>query len=120
MDGRWVFERIKLSGHHGDHAKYSIFYFSASKLRPALVIASSGHGDWVCVQITSNPYSDPSAIEVSEADLQIGSLNRISYVRPGKLFTANQSLFRRSIGEISESKLQEVRAAIIVLLQGQK
>ena len=68
---------------------------SASKLRPALVIASSGHGDWVCVQITSNPYSDLSAIEVGDADFQEGSLNRISYVRPGKLFTANQSLFRR-------------------------
>ncbi len=57
---------------------------SASKLRPALVLACSGRGDWVCVQITSNPYSDTSAIEVSDVDLQSGSLKRVSYVRPGK------------------------------------
>ncbi len=78
---------------------------SASKLRPALVIASSGRGDWVCIQITSNPYSDPLAIEINDSDFQIGSLNRLSYIRPGKLFTANQSLFRRSVGKITERKL---------------
>jgi hypothetical protein len=29
---------------------------SATKLRPALVVASSSQGDWICAQITSNPY----------------------------------------------------------------
>ena len=34
---------------------------TASKLRPALVLANSGKGDWVLCQITSNPYaSSPS------------------------------------------------------------
>ena len=93
---------------------------SASKLRPALVIASSGRGDWVCVQITSNPYSDLSAVEVSDGDFQEGSLNRISYVRPGKLFTANQTLFRRSVGRLTDSKLHLVRMAIIAVVQGHK
>ena len=90
---------------------------STSKLRPALVIASSGRGDWVCIQITSNPYSDHLAIEVNDSDFQIGSLNRLSYIRPGKLFTANQSLFRRSVGKITERKLHEVRETIIALLK---
>jgi mRNA interferase MazF len=90
---------------------------SASKLRPALVLASSGRGDWVCVQITSNPYSDTSAIEVSDVDFQFGSLRKLSYIRPGKLFTANQSLFRRIAGKINESKLDEVRTTIIRLFQ---
>jgi len=90
---------------------------SASKLRPAVVVASSGRGDWVCAQITSNPYSDSLAVELSNVDFQIGSLNRLSYVRPGKLFTANHSLFSRSVGEITESKLHQVREAIIALLQ---
>ena len=93
---------------------------SASKLRPALVIADSGRGDWVCVQITSNPYSDLSAIELTDADFKDGSLSRVSYARPGKLFTANQSLFRRSIGRITENKLHQVHAAVIALLQSQK
>jgi len=88
-----------------------------SKLRPALLAASSGRDDWVCAQITSNPYSDPSAIEISETDFQTGSLNRISYIRPGKLFTANRVLFRRIAGKITELKLNEARGAMIALLQ---
>ena len=90
---------------------------SASKLRPALVIASSGRGDWVCVQITSNPYSDLLAVEINDVDFQQGSLSRVSYVRPGKLFTANQSLFRRCVGKLTESKLQHVRMAVIAMVQ---
>ena len=89
---------------------------SASKLRPALLVAESGRGDWVCVQITSQPYADLRAVTLSDADFPAGSLNRISFVRPGKLFTANQSLFRRSVGNIRQAKLKQVRQAIITLL----
>ena len=91
---------------------------SASKVRPALIVASSGRGDWVCVQITSNPYSDSSAIELRDGDFKSGSLKRVSYVRPGKLFTAHQSLFQRSVGKIKKTKLHEVHASIIALLHG--
>nr|VFJ46124.1 MAG: mRNA interferase MazF [Candidatus Kentron sp. DK] len=90
---------------------------STSKLRPALLVASSGRDDWVCAQITSNPYSDPSTIEICEADFEIGSLNRISYIRPGKLFTAHHVLFRRIVGKLTKPKLNEARTAIITLLQ---
>ena len=34
---------------------------SQSKLRPAVVLADAGRGDWVLCQVTSNPYGDPSA-----------------------------------------------------------
>jgi len=63
---------------------------SASKLRPALVLADSGKEDWICLQITSKSWADPSAIAIHDDDFQTGSLKRISYARPGKLFTANQ------------------------------
>jgi len=38
---------------------------SQSKLRPAAVLAEAGRGDWVLCQITSKPYGDARAIEVS-------------------------------------------------------
>ena len=91
---------------------------SATKLRPALIVASSGRDDWVCVQITSNPYADSRAIKLDNTDFKTGSLHRSSYIRPGKLFTANQSLFRRCVGKIKKNKLDEVRTTIISLLQG--
>ena len=40
---------------------------SRSKFRPALLLASVGHGDWVACQITSNPYGDLRAIALSDA-----------------------------------------------------
>ncbi len=88
---------------------------SASKLRPAIILADAGRGDWICAQITSNPYSDPSAVSLTEADFSTGSLARTSYVRPGKLFTANESLFHSAAATLHEAALQRVLTAVIAL-----
>ena len=90
---------------------------SSAKLRPALVIAYSGNNDWVCAQITSNPYSDLRAIKLDSVDFETGSLNKVSFLRPGKLFTANNSLFRRCVGKITDQKLDQVLGAVIALLR---
>ena len=57
-----------------------------SKLRPALLLADAGRGDWIAGQITSNPYADPRAVVLQDAAFEQGGLQRVSYVRPGKLF----------------------------------
>jgi mRNA interferase MazF len=62
---------------------------SQAKLRPAVALANSGRGDWILCQITSNPYADARAIEITDASFDSGSLFVTSYARPGKLFTAN-------------------------------
>ncbi|EIC20438.1 PemK-like protein [Thiorhodovibrio frisius] len=89
---------------------------SETKLRPALLIAETGRGDWICCQITSQPYADPQAVEIDDNHFAKGSLRRISYVRPGKLFTANRSLFRRSLGLISANALESIRKALIAII----
>jgi mRNA interferase MazF len=38
---------------------------SQSKLRPAIVLADAKRGDWILCQITSNPYADPGAIQIT-------------------------------------------------------
>lgn len=88
---------------------------SAAKLRPAVILADAGRDDWICAQITSNPYADPAAIKLTEADFSAGSLARISYARPGKLFTANGSLFHRSVATLGEAPLSRVLTAVITL-----
>lgn len=65
---------------------------SASKLRPAFVLSGGKRDDWLLCQITSNLYADSDAIEITDADIDGGSLQKISYARPGKLFTASASL----------------------------
>ncbi|WP_257281345.1 type II toxin-antitoxin system PemK/MazF family toxin [Endozoicomonas sp. ISHI1] len=64
---------------------------TSTKRRPALVLASVGKGDVILCQITSKPYSDPTAVVIAANDFNQGTLNRESYARPGKLFTAHQS-----------------------------
>lgn len=90
---------------------------SASKLRPALVLGDAGRGDWVLCQITSNPYADASAIKLEDSDFDEGSLQRTSYIRPNKLFTANEALFQRIVGVVDVDAHQRTVAALIALLQ---
>ena len=66
---------------------------SAQKVRPALILADAGRGDWLLCQITSNPYADPAAVELNHDAFASGSLQRVSYASPNKLFTAHESLF---------------------------
>ena len=59
--------------------RFSFSDLSSSKLRPAVVFAFTGRDDWILCQVTSNPYSDPTAIQINESDFESGSLQRVSY-----------------------------------------
>ncbi len=56
---------------------------SQTKLRPAVVLADAGRGDWILCQITSKPYGDPQAVPLVQASFASGSLRSDSYARPG-------------------------------------
>jgi mRNA interferase MazF len=90
---------------------------SQSKLRPAVVLADAGKGDWILCQITSNAYSDPHAIELGNNNFTAGSLRTISYARPAKLFTANRSLLVAQVGALTKDALKLIIEAVIDLLR---
>lgn len=90
---------------------------TASKLRPALVLADAGKGDWVLCQITSNPYADPSAVALNDTDFVKGGLNRVSYARASKIFTAHESLFQRAVGQLQPKRYGQVVQTTVNLLQ---
>jgi mRNA interferase MazF len=90
---------------------------SAKKLRPALILAEAGKGDWVLCQITSNPYADSRAVALNETDFAEGSLQRLSYARPSKLFTANESLFQRAAGSLQQACHGQVVDAVLQMLR---
>ena len=90
---------------------------TASKLRPAIVLAEAGRGDWVLCQVTSKSYGDPRSIQLDPADVVHGSLRLTSYVRPGKLFTANSSLVAGLVGELTTGKFATVRDAVVRMIQ---
>jgi mRNA interferase MazF len=75
---------------------------SRSKPRPAVVPTEAGRGDLILCQITSNPYSDAVAIRFSDESFRQGGLQRVSYARPGKLFTANYEFMTREVGVLKD------------------
>ena len=92
---------------------------SASKRRPAVVLAEVERGDYVLVQVTSKPYGDDRAVELVEGSFARGGLDRTSYVRPGKLFTANMSLIAREVGTLDQGMLNTLVEAVIGILSGE-
>lgn len=76
---------------------------SNQKLRPALVMADVGKGDWILCQITSKAYADPEAIKLEADDFVSGGLGLTSYARPGKVFTAHSSLVKKNVGMLTNS-----------------
>lgn len=90
---------------------------SASKFRPAVVLASVGQGDHILVQVTSRPYGDGNAVELGRADFDQGGLQRMSYARPGKIFTANETLVDRMVGRLSSAALEQLVVHVVRLLR---
>jgi mRNA interferase MazF len=85
---------------------------SQSKIRPALVLADVGRGDWILCQITSKSYADARAIRLDGPDFVSGGLALASYVRPGKLFTANETLMLEKVGQLRAEKVGAILEAV--------
>jgi mRNA interferase MazF len=81
------------------------------------VLAKAGRGDWILCQITSNPYGDAQAIELTDASFAAGSLHTTSYARPGKLFTANRDLMTTQVGVLKAGAFRQVVEAVIAVLR---
>lgn len=90
---------------------------SQAKRRPALVIADVGMGDFVLCQITSKSYSDRLALPLSDVDFTEGGLKRESFLRIGKLFTANSSIVSGVAGRLNPVKMSEVLDVLVDILR---
>ncbi|MDP3848882.1 MAG: type II toxin-antitoxin system PemK/MazF family toxin [Luteolibacter sp.] len=90
---------------------------SQSKLRPAVVLADAGRGDWILCQVTSRCYADPHAVELTDQDFDHGTLRVVSYARPAKLFTAHQTLFVAEAGRLKPTARDRIIHGIVSLLQ---
>ncbi|MBM4042548.1 MAG: type II toxin-antitoxin system PemK/MazF family toxin [Planctomycetes bacterium] len=90
---------------------------SQAKLRPAVVLADAGRGDWILCQITSNPYGDPRAVPLVDSDFASGSLQLTSYARPAKLFTASRDLMTSTVGQLRPDALARIIDPLVTLLR---
>jgi len=87
---------------------------SASKRRPALVIASiRPHDDVILCMITSQHTSDGSAVSIARSDFASGSLPSDSNIRPNRLFTADSGIVLRKAGRLKPATIDTVVKEII-------
>ena len=90
---------------------------SQTKRRPALVLATLEGDDILLCQITSQSSNDRHAVGLDPADFASGGLNRPSFVRPSRLFTADSGIVLYTAGRVREPKLKEVTARIVAILE---
>ncbi len=89
---------------------------SASKKRPALVIATLTGDDVILCQITSKTVADSYAIAMTSADFSSGRLPQSSNIRPNRLFTADSNIILYRAGMLSQPKTQEIIKKLVQIL----
>jgi PemK-like, MazF-like toxin of type II toxin-antitoxin system len=86
---------------------------SSSKARPAVVLAPASSPDWIVCQVTGNPFADNTCIEIDDASFSNGSLRGRAFVRPLKLFTADQSIIAQRAGTLKTAVLRSVLEVLL-------
>lgn len=89
---------------------------SATKKRPALVIAALTGDDVILCMITSQAAHDDYAVSLTTADFVAGKLPQESNIRPNRLFTADSNIILNRAGAISKKKVQDVVDKIVQIL----
>jgi mRNA interferase MazF len=90
---------------------------SNAKLRPALILAETSYNDFILVQITSQNVKNNLSITLNEQDIIDGHLVKISNIRPDKIFTGNELIFRKRVAHVSRTVINNTVSTIIKLLQ---
>jgi mRNA interferase MazF len=90
---------------------------SRSKRRPALVVAELEGDDLILCQITSRTQANRYAIPLADADFDSGRLQRDSYIRAERLFTADSALIAYGAGTLKPDKMSAVTGAIVAILE---
>lgn len=78
------------------------------KIRPALVLANVEFDNLILCQITSKSYTSKTAIRIKPDDFSRGNLPIISYIRPDKLFTADTTIIKDTVGNLTSATRNKV------------
>lgn len=65
--------------------------------------------------MTSKAYGDDRAIPIATDDFADGGLRVPSFARPGKLFTAHDTLLQMQAGRLTPGVFERIRAAVVAV-----
>lgn len=92
---------------------------ASSKVRPALVLATSTRDDIPLCQITSKDAGHPEAVAVRMSDFAgTEQLPHDRFALPHRLVTANESCVRRKAGPLQVAKLRAIRDRVCAFVPG--
>lgn len=86
---------------------------SASKKRPALVVANLDGNDVILCQITSVARNDRFSIPLNRSDFSVGKLKVESRIRPNRLFTADRSIVEYKAGTLTDEKVKVIEQTLV-------
>jgi len=89
---------------------------SASKKRPAFVLADLSGDDIIVCQITSKSKSDSFALPVGASDFISGGLPVDSFIRPNRIFTADKNIILSVAGHLDEAKIRSAINTVITII----
>ncbi len=89
----------------------------SAKRRPAVVVQDLPGEDMILCMITGQATQDPDAIPLDSADFADGTLHKPSYIRPGRLFTGENSLVGYRAGALLSNKMDAVTDAVVAILR---
>ncbi|MFZ3158455.1 MAG: type II toxin-antitoxin system PemK/MazF family toxin [Smithella sp.] len=90
---------------------------SATKKRPALVVAKLKGDDVILTPITTVYHADGYALSLLQSDFKTGGISQDSNIRPNILFTADSHKILKKAGTISKKKIDEVVDQIIAIIK---
>jgi len=73
--------------------------------------------DIILCQITSQYVKDSYSIAIDEEHFESGGLNRMSNIRPNRIFTADTKIILYKTGHLKKEKIKEVVGKIIDILK---
>ncbi len=82
------------------------------KVRPALVLANVEFGNLILCQITSKSYTSKIAICIKSEDFSQGNLPVTSYIRPDKLFTADATIIKNIVGQLTSAARNKILKSV--------
>ena len=99
------------------NASASVAGGKGQKVRPALVLANVEFDNLILCQITSKPYTSKISISLKSTDFVTGGLPVVSFVRPDKLFTADNAIIKKTVGQLTTTAKNSVLNTVSALFK---
>jgi mRNA interferase MazF len=91
-----------------------------AKFRPVIVMSNNTYNakfrDFIAIPLTSNPNSRDHTIPITSKDMATGSLPLASLAKVDKIFSLEQSLVRRTFGQVRQDVFDNVRSELFRLV----